>query len=287
MSLDPHPTPETRLAGWYRQAAPGTRLGVWLAAVVAAWGGWAAALVVMGVPLAALWRPDTQRLFLGGAYGGLLGVTVLMWIRLQGLPIVVLTGRWCARAAAEAGAWFLLGVCTLLAVEGGLVVSGLARWRSPVLDPTALTLWFDVLGAAWLFSLSEEFVFRGFVLRTLAAGGRWWAAGLVSSLSYATVHFLRADVVWHAIALPWLGLFLAGGLLAWLAFRTQGMWASAGLHAGWLAVFLLLDRLRLLEPAPTAVLWTGGGYPLGGLAGLGAVLGLWGATAWAWRRRTV
>jgi membrane protease YdiL (CAAX protease family) len=278
-----------RVGVWYRRAAPGWRLAAWLTCVAVAWLAWGAILAAFGVPAEAMWRPDLhpwgQRLLLGGAYAGLLLVTCWCWVGLQSRPLVMLTGPLPA-AARQAAGWFLLGLCSLAAVHGVMLCTGLARWRSPAVDLASCSVWVDALAAAWLFAASEELVFRGFVLRTLADTGRWPRAVGFSAGGYATAHFLRADVDLGTVALPWLGLFLAGCLFAWLVQRTGAIWAAAGLHAGWVALFLLCDRLRLLDPVPAGRLWTGGGYPLGGLLGIGAVLTLWGLTAWAWGRES-
>ena len=89
---------------------------------------------------------------------------------------------------------------------------------------------------------------------------------------YAQVHFLRADLHWHTVAMPMAGLFLAGLVLAWAAWRTGGIWLSAGLHAAWVYMFFLTDRQKLLV-YPIQHNWlTGGGYPLAGWLGLGMIL---------------
>jgi membrane protease YdiL (CAAX protease family) len=278
-----------RVGVWYRRAAPGWRLVAWLTCVLAAWLAWWALLAVLGVPAEALWRPDLhpwgQRLLLGGAYAGLLLATCWCWVGLQGRPLVTLTGPLPA-AARQAGGWFVVGLGSLALVHGVTLYSGLARWRSPGVDLASCSVLGDALAAAWLFAVSEELVFRGFVLRTLADTGRWPRAACLSAGGYATAHFLRAHLDLEAVALPWLGLFLAGCLFAWLVQRTGALWAAVGLHAGWVSLFLLSDRLRLLDPVPAGRLWSGGGYPLGGLLGIGAVLILWGVTAWVWGRES-
>ncbi|MEB3330586.1 MAG: CPBP family intramembrane glutamic endopeptidase [Candidatus Sericytochromatia bacterium] len=275
------------MQAWYRRVSPGCRLGAWLACVGVAWLAWGGALGAAGVPLEALWHPDRhpwgQRLFLAGAYAALLGTTAWCWGGLQGRPLVALTGP-LEGGAGQAARWFLVGLGSLALVEGLTLALGLARWRGPAQSLAAWTVWGEAVLAAWLFAASEELVFRGFVLHTLGDTGAWGRAVWGSAVSYASVHFLRLNVDLRAVALPWLGLVLAGGLFGWLTRRTGSLWAALGLHAGWVALFLACDRLRCLDPVPAGRLWSGGGYPLGGGLGMAAVLALWGLTAWAWRR---
>jgi membrane protease YdiL (CAAX protease family) len=287
MQSDTHLHDAGLLAGRYRRLAPGWRLLVWLACVAVAWAGWGGALVAAGLPLEALWRPDLhpwgQKALLGGAYASLLSTTAWCWVVLQGRPLVALTGPpACWRAA---GGWFLAGLASLALLQSLMLGLGLAEARPPAVPPMSPTLWGDVLAAAWLFAVSEELVFRGFVLRTLAEAGAWRLAVAGSAACYASAHFLKLDAGWQAVALPWLGLFTAGLMFGWLTLRTGALWAASGLHAGWVALFLASDRMRVLDPRPDAHLWTGGGYPLGGLLGLAAVLCLWAGTAWMWRHR--
>gem|GEM_PF-116333 len=105
----------------------------------------------------------------------------------------------------------------------------------------------------------EEFLFRGVLLGICLRTMRPVAAALVSSSTFALVHFLRVakpavepPVTWlsgvgqlpqvfsSAPAWPILGwgvlsLLLAGMILAYATMRTRSLFLPVGIHAGWIA----------------------------------------------------
>jgi len=270
-------------AGKFRRLSPALRVGAWLLGSVLASLAWCLLLLIAIRPGFEVFveparNPLAQNLYLAGTYVILLGGALWTWQRLQGesLRALGLAGDGAGlRVAAGLG----LGLASLAALFGLEVGTGLLTWRP---DAWAATPWgaiVEVAATAVFFAASEELLFRGFVFQTLRRGFDLPAAMAGSAWLYASVHFMRADVVWHRVALPFFGLFLAGLLLAWLALRTRSIWLGVGLHAGWVALFVLVDRFKLFD-YPLATNWlTGGGYPLGGVLGVALLVLLWSALA--------
>ena len=152
-----------------------------------------------------------------------------------------------------AGIVFATGTTGLLA--GVLVVSGLFSVRP---DPD-LPVLARILGTAAVVSVIEEVVFRGVILGVCLWGLRPRGAILVTTLIFATVHFIKpskarlaADQVqWFSglsetlgfaagLPSPWIlafgvaSLFVAGWILARAAVNTASLWLPIGLHAGWI-----------------------------------------------------
>ncbi len=229
--------------------------------------------------------PLAHNLYLVGTYLILLGGALWTWRNMQGesLRALGLAGEGLALARVALGA--LVGVVSLGALLASEVAAGLLEWSAAAWAATPGGSIAAVVGTALFFAASEELLFRGFVLQTLRRGFDTSIAMAGSAWLYALVHFLRFDLVWHQVVLPFTGLFLAGLLLAWAALRTRSIWLSVGLHSGWVTIFLLADRFKLLTYPPATNWLTGGGYPLGGPLGLALVLLVWAGLALALRER--
>ncbi len=126
----------------------------------------------------------------------------------------------------EGVAWGLAGSVVLLAVIvalGGAEVHGLAL-HGGALVRSAL-LW----GLAMLLlGLSEEFLFRGYPLVTLARGMRFWPAAALLSAVFGAVHyFLKPMETWvDGVSVGLYGLFWC------FTFRRTGsLWFAIGFHA--------------------------------------------------------
>ncbi len=78
---------------------------------------------------------------------------------------------------------------------------------------------------AWLEELSD----RGYLLQNLKDGLNLPWALFLSSAVFATRHLGNPNATWIST----LGIFLAGFFLAYGWVRTQQLWISLGLHAGW------------------------------------------------------
>ena len=151
-------------------------------------------------------------------------------------------------------AGFSIGIGSLAA----LAVLGIA------ISPMRLNL--DYSAAEWgrhllnagiamvLVSILEEILFRGVLFGNLRRAIPWQAAALMASLIFASVHFLGArpenpdPMHWHTGITflgsmfhlgPWwlpkfLSLFLAGVVLCCLYQRTNNLYCSIAVHAGWI-----------------------------------------------------
>jgi uncharacterized protein len=99
------------------------------------------------------------------------------------------------------------------ALQGTAILSSLASWAIAFL----------------LVGLSEEFLFRGYLQYTLAAGiGFWPAAFLLSSL-FAIGHAFNPRETFTGVA----SVMLFGLLLSLFLRRTGSLWCSVGFHAAY------------------------------------------------------
>jgi membrane protease YdiL (CAAX protease family) len=127
--------------------------------------------------------------------------------------------------AGGAGGFATLSLlAAALAAGGVLVFDGLALHGLPILGYGAL--W---LAAFILVGLSEETLFRGYVLTTLTRGIGFWPAALVSSLLFGAAHLSNKGET----ALGIVGV-VSAGLVFCLLLRVSGsLWMAIGFHATW------------------------------------------------------
>ena len=192
------------------------------------------------------WKDGPKRFFSGLPRGGR-GMRILAWFFLGFFMVA-------------AGAWLqeLLGV----------------RNRGAFPGPD---LWAGALASGCLVAVLEEFFFRGVLgLAFWKAAGEKPAALLlgVNAAVFAAAHFLRpiGDVpsgplsgfaawanlqLWAGPADPWklAGLFVAGLILARLAWQQQNLWAAIGLHAGWVAGMRFCREFWRETPGVSAGWW--------------------------------
>ncbi|HEY9723797.1 MAG TPA: CPBP family intramembrane glutamic endopeptidase [Oscillatoriaceae cyanobacterium] len=264
-----------------------------IARVACYMGGCVLASALWGASLFALFRPGLDilttparypwpyNLYVVGSYLILMGGALLAWRRWEGEPLrgLGIAPRRMGRAVITGALWGLGSLGLLFALELALGWVSFDAQAASHIDASAVAL---AAVMALGFSFSEEFLFRGYVLRTLRRGhSAPWAVGL-SALLFTTVHFLRFDVAFGTVVLPFTGLLLAGVLLGWLALETRTIWTSAGLHSAWVFLFLLADRSKAIVYPANFNLLTGGGYPIGGLTGIALVLAL-AAAMWGTR----
>jgi hypothetical protein len=81
-----------------------------------------------------------------------------------------------------------------------------------------------------LVGISEEFLFRGYALFTLADGIGFWPAALVLSALFCFAHLVgNADEAWAGMP----QIFLISMLFCLTLRRTGNLWFAVGMHAGW------------------------------------------------------
>jgi len=123
----------------------------------------------------------------------------------------------------------------------------------------------------WI-GLTEELIFRGFLLNTLGKDYSVWLAAAISSIIFSLLH-----LVWEQQeTLPQLpGLWLMGMVLVLARMADNGSLGLAwGLHAGWIWGLTCLDSAALLSYTGKTPSWvTGlGQKPLAGVAGIVCLL---------------
>lgn len=221
------------------------------------------------------------RVFAGPVHGGPAAVVRMLFE----LPVLLLISAWCARhflqepLSALGVGWgpgrgqalargLLLGagmvaLATLAATAlGALHVTGCAPTR-----PSRLA--FITLGYA-MGAASEELMFRGFPLQTMARDWGPLPATLCLSALFGLAHVGNPD---HTL-LSVTNTVLAGFLLCAAYFRTRALWLPYGLHLGWnlaqnflgVAVSgLSIPGTALLAMAAAGPTWlSGGSYGLEG-----------------------
>lgn len=166
----------------------------------------------------------------------------------------------------------VLGLMILFGIEGTL---GWVHWQPPA--PGFVKTLISTLGLGIWVSLTEELIFRGFLLNQLQQDYLPWIAATIASLIFALLH-----LVWEGTEnIPQLpGLWLMGMVLA-LARSVNGgeLGLAWGLHAGWIWAIATIDTEQLIAPTGKGAAWlTGfGGKPLAGAMGLLFLLGTGGA----------
>jgi CAAX protease family protein len=89
----------------------------------------------------------------------------------------------------------------------------------------ALLWWFFFL----IVSLFEEFLFRGYLLYTLADGIGFWPAAVILAVGFARAHMGNTDETRvGVVATACFALFASATL-----WRTGNLWMAVGAHAGW------------------------------------------------------
>ncbi len=174
----------------------------------------------------------------------------------------------------------VLGLVGMLAIQMGL---GWVQWQLPAAMPenalvqnaspfrsvygSSIQLLSTLALGLWV-SVTEELIFRGFVVTQLQQDYVPWVAAAIASLIFALLHLLwegRNNVP----QLP--GLWLMGMVLVLARWVNEGdLGLAIGLHAGWIWAIANLEAAQLLIPTGRASEWlTGlGGKPLAGVMGI-------------------
>jgi membrane protease YdiL (CAAX protease family) len=180
-------------------------------------------------------------------------------------------------------AWGLIAGFASLAVALGLGLAlGGRSWDAERTTAQIARHLFNALSAAVVVSVLEETLFRGAIYGALRRAYGWRTALMASSALFALVHFFgrvqwKEAVAWDSglRALPqlfagfldlqqllpgFINLALAGAILAWLYERSGSLYASVGLHAGW--IFWLKTGGFFTRIPPDSSTWVWGSAKL-------------------------
>jgi membrane protease YdiL (CAAX protease family) len=123
----------------------------------------------------------------------------------------------------------LWGIVAIAAVMGAIAASGNVRIGVAATGLPAiggLLLWAVAFVGV---GLSEEFLFRGYVLFTLARGIRFTPAAIVLGILFALAHGLNPGETPVGIA----GIVLFAFVFSFALWRTGNLWFPVGYHFAW------------------------------------------------------
>ena len=187
-------------------------------------------------------------------------------------------GLWQISTLRSLGMGLALGALGLLGLLGVQIKLGWLSWQPPLpIDRLSIarTLGLTLLLGLWV-GLTEELVFRGFLLNQVQQAPAWtisaWLAGAIVSLIFALLH-----LVWEGQEnLPQLpGLWLMGLVLVIARWSDRDALGLAwGLHAGWIWAIGSLEAIQATSATGQVSPWlTGqGGKPIAGVMGILALL---------------
>lgn len=250
------------------------RLGTFFGAVLAGVVVWVLVLLAaFRLDLSLLARPEqipqpVVVTYTVGLYLWLMVLVVLMKRPMGSDPALRYGFKFDGRLLLLGWGLGLGGVLLLMGLE---LVTGIATFKAPGTWPLGVLA--GSLLTAMAYAISEELLFRGLFLRSLLLDHPPVRAMVLSSVLFAALHFLRPNLG-IADLIPFLGLVVAGLVLAYAAWKTGSLWLPIGIHAGWVFFISLSDQLHLWEYLPQTLWLTGGRGPSSGLLGVVLLLGL-------------
>lgn len=241
---------------------------------------WAALWLPLAIPIATLlkWRPPNPL-----TTEQKLPLLVALYLI---APLILWGASWVDRASfsdyglewkfsvlMSLGLGLSLGVLSLIIVFIGQGMLGWVEWHLNNWQRLGQTFLPILLLALWI-GVTEELVFRGFLLNTLGQDYSVWVAAAISSIIFALLH-----LIWEQHdTLPQLpGLWLMGMVLVLARWVDKGSLGLAwGLHAGWIWGLTCLDTAELMSYTGKGSIWITGlrAKPLAGAAGLLCLLGV-------------
>jgi membrane protease YdiL (CAAX protease family) len=130
-----------------------------------------------------------------------------------------LDDRWREAAAGGTLAIFIISATSLL-----LMATGHLKWTEIIFDPKTLFLSF---GSIILVAISEELIFRGYILNNLMASFSKWMALSISAVLFMIFHWTSLGFFPMAISL------VLGFILGLNYIYSRNLWFSVCFHAGW------------------------------------------------------
>jgi uncharacterized protein len=155
------------------------------------------------------------------------GITLSIVFRrfIDGKPIVSLgLDRHLHRNDSWAG--LLLGIMLLGIGSLVLYFTGNLRWVDARFNGAEFFL---ILMLVLLLAVSEEFVFRGYLLNNLMESFNKWTALMASAFLFTVAHSFNP----HLGPVALINLFLGGLLLGINFIYTKTLWFAIGFHFGW------------------------------------------------------
>jgi membrane protease YdiL (CAAX protease family) len=241
---------------------------------------WAALWLPLAIPIATLlkWHPSKplaaeQKLpLLAALY--LIAPLVLWgasWV--DGVPFLSYGLHWKFEIFISLGQGLGLAVLSLIFIFMGQWLLGWVEWHSE----NWLCLKNVLLPVLWLglwIGVTEELVFRGYLINELQQDYSVWVAAIISSAIFALLH-----LIWEQQnTLPQIpGLWLMGMVLVLARWVDGGSLGLAwGLHAGWIWGLTCMDSAKLISYTGKGPIWmTGlGENPLAGVAGFLCLFGV-------------
>ena len=219
-------------------------------------------LVIAGLagaaPAAALTSGWGASLTLTAGLDILMVVMVLAWVRAAERRPLASAG-FTRRARLGDSAWFGAGLFWALALGAGLAIGGdPSHLPGPQtlagLDAGLLVEAPVVLATILLFAFTEEVLFRGWLLSTLAPRIGPFAALMLSSTVFAALHVMPWELGQPARLVSFLAYIATGAAFGAVALNQRQIWSSTALHAGYNA-FIVFTALAGQGQSPPGV-WT-------------------------------
>ena len=165
-----------------------------------------------------------------------------------------------------------IGIAVLIPfISGGLSFGfNQTAGTAPILLTLGVTLLIFIVAA-----ISEEVLFRGYLLQTMSRAKLFWVGALLTSFLFASAHNNNPG----ATVFSWVNTFVAGIWFAVAYWKTRNLWFPFGLHLAWNwlqgSVFGInvsglgeLASAPLMKASDSGPVWlTGGNYGIeGGIA---------------------
>ncbi|NES83825.1 MAG: CPBP family intramembrane metalloprotease [Moorea sp. SIO2B7] len=246
---------------------------------------WAVLWLPISIPLAKRlkWhpaKPSTVKQKLPLLASLYLVVPLIIWVvtEVEGLSFADYGLEWQPHIFGSLLLGLGLGIVGLLLVFGIESLLGWIQWH-PENRQRLWSILLPILGLGLWVGITEELIFRGFLINELQQDYFIWIAAAISSVIFALLH-----LIWEQKeTIPQLpGLWLMGMVLVGARLADGGSLGLAwGLHAGWIWGLSCLDSAELISYTGKGSEWfTGlGKQPLAGLAGILCLLAT-GAVLW-------
>ncbi|MGB8192738.1 MAG: type II CAAX endopeptidase family protein [Chitinophagaceae bacterium] len=120
----------------------------------------------------------------------------------------------------------LLALVLLVAESLILYFTGYLKWTEFSFNGTDLLSGLIIM---ILVAISEEAVFRGYILHNLMQSMNRWIALAITSLLFALLHAFNPNITWLAL----LNIFLAGFVMGIVYVYTGNLWFAIAFHFSW------------------------------------------------------